>query len=301
MRVGHRRSAWVGACAVWVCGVAGAASTISGAAALERSSAPAPEAAVGAHETGAVFANADDLTFREGAAPNQDAGGAEGPAEDPEAWDFKWELGFAFSSGNTDSQSLQTALRAKKERKQIDRFQGDAQYFWLATDGDNNTNRLTVGGRYDYFINQTPLFVWVNGRYDYDEFQSWDQRVAFHVGLGYDIVRQEDLTLTLLGGLGSLKEFGGDNEDWSFEGLLGLDLGWKISERQSLAWSSRFFPNFSESGEYRLTNTAAWSMKLDEWDGVSLNVGLFQEYQSDVDPGRENNDLRIFGGFAIDF
>ena len=36
-------------------------------------------------------------------------------------------------------------------------------------------------------------------------------------------------------------------------------------------------------------------------DGLALTLGLFHEYQSVVDPGRDQHDTRLFGGVTFDF
>ena len=42
-------------------------------------------------------------------------------------------------------------------------------------------------------------------------------------------------------------------------------------------------------------------MRVGRLDGVTLNAGYFYEYQSEVDPGIEHNDLQFFISMGIDF
>ena len=60
------------------------------------------------------------------------------------------------------------------------------------------------------------------------------------------------------------------------------------------------FPN-RVPWEFRNVTEAQWTMKIDDANGIKLNVGLRNEYQSQTDPGIDHNDLLLFGGLVIDF
>ena len=102
--------------------------------------------------------------------------------------------------------------------------------------------------------------------------------------------------MNLLGGIGAVKEFGSDNDDVRPEALIGTEGEWQIAEKQSLKFDSTFFPDLSEIGEYRIVNNVAWAVLIDEKNKLSLTAGLAHEYQSQIDPGRQHNDLRLFAG-----
>ena len=46
---------------------------------------------------------------------------------------------------------------------------------------------------------------------------------------------------------------------------------------------------------------AGWSLRLDRLDGISLNAGYYYEYQSEIDPGVDPNDLQFFISMGIEF
>ena len=58
----------------------------------------------------------------------------------------------------------------------------------------------------------SPWSVFVDGRYDYDEFKSWLHRVNGHAGLGYQLINNDTFKLKLRGGAGASKEWGSDND-----------------------------------------------------------------------------------------
>jgi len=119
--------------------------------------------------------------------------------------------------------------------------------------------------------------------------------------VGYDLITEDDLTLTLRGGLGGSREWGSDNEDIRPEALLGADLAWQISDAQDLTADTTIFPDLEEFGEFRTVSNLGFSWKLAETSNVALSAGLQHEYQSQVDPGTKHNDLRLYAGLQFDF
>ncbi|HWB20284.1 MAG TPA: DUF481 domain-containing protein, partial [Phycisphaerales bacterium] len=99
----------------------------------------------------------------------------------------------------------------------------------------------------------------------------------------------------------AVKEFGSDNDDVRPEALFGVEGKWDIAEKHSLTFSSTVYPDLNEIGEFRWVSSVGWSYLLDEKNKLSLTAGVQDEYQSKVDEGRKNNDLRAFVGMQLDF
>jgi putative salt-induced outer membrane protein YdiY len=221
-------------------------------------------------------------------------------SETVKEWKSHFELGLAGAFGNTDTQSFHVGVTSKRESEKT-RTGLDARYFYGASDGDRTENRFTAGIKHDWLVPDSQWFYFAQGRYDYDEFQNWEHRLSAHGGVGYDLITEEDMTLSLRAGLGVTKEFGSEDEDFRPEALFGADFTWQISERQAFEASSTIYPDLEEMGEFRLVNTAGWSLLLDEETAMSLSAGLQHEYQSDVDGDTKENDFRLFAGLQFDF
>lgn len=224
---------------------------------------------------------------------------AEVPAEKSE-WSTKVTAAGSLSDGNTETASLAAGITSVREREET-RLTLDSSYFYGSTDGERTENRFTAGALHDWLMPDSPWLLFVDGRYDYDEFQSWEYRLSGHGGVGYELVNNDEYTMTLRAGIGAIKEFNSIDEDLNPEALLGFDGVWNISENQSLEFGSTLFPDLGDSGEYRIVSYANWAVLVDESTNMSLTAGLAHEYQSKVDPGIENNDLRIFAGLQFDF
>ncbi|UCD76675.1 MAG: DUF481 domain-containing protein [Phycisphaerales bacterium] len=230
----------------------------------------------------------------------EEAAEAVAEAEMPKEWKSRFELALGGSFGNTDSQAFRTGVVSKRE-SESDRTALDASYFYGASDGDRTDNRFTAGILHDWLFPESPWFLFADGRYDYDEFKSWEHRISAHIGPGYELIKKEDFTLNLRAGIGVVKEFGSDNDDFRPEAMFGGDFAWQISERQSLEGSTMIYPDLDDTGEFRTFSRLNWAMLVDPDSNMSLTAGLEHEYQSKVDPGVDENDLRIFAGLMFDF
>ena len=230
----------------------------------------------------------------------EDEAGEGEPAPDEGEWKSKVVVGAGATTGNTDNQSFHAGLSSLRERV-AERTEIDLHYYYGATDGDRTENRFTAGLLQDWLVADSPWLYFAKARYDYDEFNSWEQRVAVHAGVGYEFIDREDLSLVGRVGLGLIKEVNSANDGIRPEGLLGLDLRWDITERQTLEAGTTLYPDLGDLGEFRTISYARWDVLVDEASNLSFNIGVEHEYQSVVDPGREKNDFRITAGLLFEF
>lgn len=232
-----------------------------------------------------------------------DAGG-EGPADaedlsKPE-WDSKLNLGLNLASGNTEQTGFAATIVTTRSTDQT-LLRLDAGYFYATQDGDETANRFTSGINNDWLMPDSRWLYFAGGRYDMDEFRSFDHRISANAGVGYEFIKRDNLSITLRAGAGGFKEIGSDRNEFVPEGLLGADVDWQIADNQSFVASTRIFPDFSNSGEFRTFTTAGWKLDIDKADGLSFSINAIHEYISDVDPGIEKADLQLFAGLTYDF
>ena len=222
------------------------------------------------------------------------------PAEPEFSWESQFDAGFSVSTGNTDTQEFTVGVNSLREAiRTVTKF--DFRYFYGASNGDRDTNKATAGLINDWIIAESRWSYFLTGRADYDEFQSWEYRASLFTGFGYDLVDQEDLTVKLRAGIGGTKEFNSQRNQIIPEALFGGELVWQINDRQRLDASTTIFPDLDETGEFRVTSAAAWILALSDDRNLNLTFGLLNEYQSQVDPGIEHNDLKVFGAIGFTF
>jgi len=238
----------------------------------------------------------------------QDTGAA--AAEPVPEWNSRIEAGLSGSSGNT--QDLTMRVGAVVERKvptNLLRF--DSAVRFSSSYGDRNENNFTAGAFSEWMNPPSKWTYFGQGRYDLDEFKSWDYRLSAAGGIGYrlfDMKGQDaegkeftEFEMTLRAGAGVRKEFGSENDDVIPEGLLGFDLAWRIDDRQGLRAASTYFPSFEDFDDYRIVSTIDWNMKISVEKGLSLSLGIVNEYESVVDAGLEHNDFAAFASLVFEF
>jgi len=190
----------------------------------------------------------------------------------------------------------------------------------LDLDYEDDTLRWSVNGRYTFSnaetettkhnalleLNRAENFAdsrwfWLaNGRWDWDEFRSWDHRLTILTGLGYELIDRENFTLRAAAGPALTREFGG-TDAWLHEAMVSAQATWKVAENHTIEVKNRFFQAMNENSPYRNLTDATWKWQLSQDPGLSLNLGIENEYESDPLPGVERNDLKYFTSLGIDF
>jgi putative salt-induced outer membrane protein YdiY len=215
-------------------------------------------------------------------------------------WSFTADISLDGSYGDTDEQALRIGVNFGREQPER-RFMTDFSYYNKISDGDVSDNKATVGHMMDFLKPESRWFWFYTGRYDFDDFESWQQRVATHVGPGYNLIGTDRTTLDLRVGAGARKEWDSENNNTRAEGRAGLSLTWNLTRKQRFDISSTIYPVFNDTDDYRTRTTANWRFLIDRQMRLSLLIGLLHEYQSFVDPGKKKNDTRIFSGIQYGF
>jgi hypothetical protein len=208
--------------------------------------------------------------------------------DDPAEWKSRFLLGFSAESGNSEGVNINASVSTKRESEHH-RTSGSATYFFGQDSGDTTSNKLIAKAIHDWLFQESPWSVFV------------EHRVASHVGAGYELIDDDDLQVLLRAGIGAAKEFNSPRNEFIPEGLLGAEVDWSIDETQTLTGYTTFFPDLDDTGEFRNTTGAEWSWKPGDESNMALNVGVYNEYQSKVPAGFEENDLRVYGGISFDF
>jgi hypothetical protein len=221
------------------------------------------------------------------------------PAPDG-SWKFSLSLGFTGSE--TESQSnwdLRAAGSATRESEK-DRTTIAAEYYFSSANSVNTDNNLLVTGLEEFLFKGSKWEAFIKGTYQYDEFQTWEQRAGLYAGPAYRLFEGEPFALKLRAGAGASYEFA--DSQWTPELLLGDDLVWKIDERSKLTQGLDFFPDLENLGEYRFIVRIDYEIALSPKGDLKGTAGVRDEYDSYVEPtGDSSNDLKIYAGLKVDF
>ena len=215
-------------------------------------------------------------------------------------WKKSFAAGFNGSDGNTETLNLYANFKTDYE-DETDRWAITADYFRNSDDGDTTENEFKGTITKDWLKPDSPWFTFANGLYQYDQFESWEHRAGGFLGVGHECISGPVHTVRARVGAGAQYEFGDVNE-LTPEGLIGVEWEWLISDAQSFNFYNTLYPSLDPGfSEFRNVTGAAWEVKLAAGDGLKLRIGAENEYESDVAPGEDENDLKYFGAVVFDF
>lgn len=227
-------------------------------------------------------------------------------------WERAVDFGFNGSSGNSDSIGINAGLRLGGEGDWY-RSRFRAQYFYAKqrliteTDKAKTTNNAFADYRHDFLVfGESPFFLWGNVRYDYDEFQDFENRFAGQAGAGYEIFNNDTILWLWTAGLG-FNYSGGVIDDTIGEFVTGTDLRWNIVKGQAVKADTYYYADIERWSDFRLISNLLYEISLGWVDGLALNAGLKNEYRNEVTSPvapnlrNENNNLQYFGGLTYNF
>jgi hypothetical protein len=151
------------------------------------------------------------------------------------------------------------------------------------------------------------LFVFGFTDFEYDAFQHLDMRNVVGGGLGYHAVKTAKTTFDLFGGGSFEQEYFSPNPPLeptsltrkSGEIVAGEELNSKLNSRTSLSERFAFYPNLSDTGQYRYQFDTTAATKLKNW--LSWQITFSDRYLSDPLPGLKKNDLLLSTGVRLTF
>ncbi len=145
-------------------------------------------------------------------------------------WSGEGAFGFTSSSGNTDTENLNAALKIARKSMQWKHSLG-LEAIRNETDDEKSADRWSLKGRSEYSLSEKS-YSFGQARHEEDDFGGYAEQTSLVVGLGSRFIENDKHLLDLSAGVGyrSLEESdSGDTED---DGIVTSDLiyEYKISE-----------------------------------------------------------------------
>jgi len=215
-------------------------------------------------------------------------------------WKSSVDISVDSSTGNTDEKSVHFGGHLAKEYANVIGTL-DTSYYYKVKKGIVTDNKFTLGYLRDWLDPESNWFKFTYGRFDYDEFESWQERANLLVGPGYHLINNDEMKLDARLGFGPRKEWGSQNDNIKFEGAIGGSFEWTINKKEKLKFASYFLPTFGDLEDYRGRISGDWRFLFDKDLNLSFLVGTFYEYQSIVDPGKSHGDMRTYLGLRFEF
>ncbi len=197
-------------------------------------------------------------------------------ADTDNKWNLHSELSYVKTSGNSDIETAQVKIEAKKEVLP-NRFNIKSEFLYGKSDGKENSNKFYGLGRWERLITEK-LFWFLQGDYLRDRFSGFDYRTNWSLGFGYDVIKNKKVYLKLLTSLGytfeDLKKEG--SNDYT-SGDINLSLNWNIRENLVFKNEIDYLQSFKEYSVYYVNINNSLEVKINQH--LSLGVGYNISYQ----------------------
>lgn len=230
------------------------------------------------------------------AASEENASALGGDAASP----WTGSLSLAASTSRASSTSSNIRLGGELHRKtDAEQFDLTGSWYWNQSNGNTSDNDILVRANQEWFVSKSRWLYFMQGTWQFDQFEEWGHRVSPYAGVGYQLFDQDDLTLTLKGGGGATWRYHNNEVDPQL--LFEMSTEWKINDRQSLSGYMSIAPDPLDWGNYLATIKADWKLKLGSDTPWALTIGVRDIYDARPTGGGNANDLKAYAGLTVDF
>jgi putative salt-induced outer membrane protein len=219
-----------------------------------------------------------------------------------QGWAGGANVGFALTGGNSETKSLAVAFTADRKTGNDD-IALYANTVYAANDAPGAVPHTTAssdqgGARYSRNI-RPRLFAYGSADFQTDALQDLNLRSVLGGGLGFHATKSDRTTLDFLGGLNYTKE-SYSSFSRNFAALtLGEELSHKLGASTLVLQKLYFFPDLSDSGQYRATFNLGSVTKLSKWLGWQNAFGDI--YVTNPPTGTKKNDIVLTTGLNVSF
>jgi putative salt-induced outer membrane protein YdiY len=222
-----------------------------------------------------------------------------------EAWKGGASLGFAIARGNSETTNLTTGFNADRKTLHDELTFYEASLYSTNDQpgGATLANSILGGVKYDHNITKR-LFVFVSADYAHDALQELNLRQIYSGGLGVHIINNPNTTFDFLAGVNYTRETYGGGATYVDRNLAGITVGedfmHKFGKSTTFTEVFYFYPDLSNTGEYRFALDAASVTKINKWLG--WQTALTDRYVTNPPiAGTKSNDIIFSTGINVSF
>lgn len=233
-------------------------------------------------------------------------------------WSGMFDLGLSVTSGNSSTSALTIAGKAARvvPRDKLALYYTQVYSKDSAVDPSVTTaNAIHGGARYEFNLNPN-VYVFAFTDFDEDGLQNLNLRNVLGGGLGYHVIHTASTQFDVFGGGSFNQEYFSSyltanpapppalitvasQSRRSAEIVAGETFSKKLGTRTTFSEQLSFFPNLSDTGEYRVNFDASATTKMKTWLG--WQVTFSDRYISNPPTGLKGNDLLLSTGLRLTF
>jgi putative salt-induced outer membrane protein YdiY len=223
-----------------------------------------------------------------------------------EAWKGGVNLGFAVARGNSETTNLTTGFNADRKtlHDELTLYESSLYSTNDLPGGGVIANSILGGAKYDRNFTKR-MFVFVSADYAHDALQDLNIRQIYSGGLGVHIINTPNTTFDFLAGANYTRESYGNGAGIAVDrNLAGITLGenfmHKFGKSTTFTEVFYFYPDLSDTSEYRFSLDAASVTKINKWLG--WQTSLTDRYVTNPPiAGTKSNDVIFSTGINVSF
>ncbi len=199
----------------------------------------------------------------------------------PEVWESSFELGIDGSEGNSTTLTFRSGAKLRRQVEGSD-LKLALTYVKATAEYLETKHNAQLEAQHDWLLGDSPWSLFAKSIVVYDEFRPFDLELTLNSGVGYRFVKTDAIILKGRVGSGTTRQFGGPDNTWRPEAMLGLDFEYKISDRQKFHATSEYYPEWGDFESFRIRTDAGWELLVNEATNMSLKLGIIDRYDSEA-------------------
>lgn len=231
----------------------------------------------------------------------QDADAAAPAVEAKSLW--TGTVGMGLTASRTDTNTLGFNFNASASRADdLSNWDSNLKYIYNEDDGSVQDNFFIAQTEYDRLFQKDSAWNWfAQGSYQYNETETYRQRLKAFAGPGYFISRTEELTWNLKAGAGTTWDDQGSENGWTARSVAGTNWKWQIRKGINFQGSAEIQNSLKDFESYLAVLELRVNVALEMMENLNLYFSLRDEYDSSPGSGGTWNSMWITMGFSYGF
>ncbi|MCH2160284.1 MAG: DUF481 domain-containing protein [Phycisphaerales bacterium] len=224
------------------------------------------------------------------------------PGEKEAKSPWKGSVGLSLSGNQGTSSSISFRFSTSATRKtDLEEFNINVTYYYEYKNGSRSENNGNLAISQVWNLGpDDPWNIFAQGNWLYDATEGFVSRVNAYGGAGYKAINRKDLTLNLKLGLGAQWEYR-ENTAVRPQTLLEANNEWQISEGIKFTGSLSIANDVQKFENYLATIKAEFNVEIADIEGLALNVGIRDIYNSNPGADSSYNQLWYWIGLKYGF
>ena len=222
-------------------------------------------------------------------------------AEEKSPWKGSFGLGFTASKTTTNTVGL-NMNGALSRTDAMSTWASSLKYVYNVDDKVVQDNFLVAQSNYDrLWAIDSPWSWFLNASYQFNQTESYRQRVKGFGGAGYYFSRTDDLSWNGRAGAGTSWDEHGTQQGWTPRALFSTNATWKPIEGMNFEGTASYEPAFTDFNNYLAILEMKVNLAVSAVDNLSIYFTLRNEYNSRPGEGDSYNQIWVTLGFAYGF